>query len=301
LKLKWRGIFPALSTVTDERGELNEEGLRSEVRFNIEWGAHGLAASIMAGEFYKFTDEERLKTFDIVVDETKGIVPVLVGVSHSGTEPTVRFAEYAKDIGADGIIVMPPYFGRNINRPVIYRHFGTVAEKVDLPIMIQDAEDVIGVHMCPTLYMNLVEEYSNIVSVKVEGVNTLEKISDIKKLLSDKLVIFGGMAARLIFQELALGADGNIPDACLTDLLVNVYDNVRSGKVEKAKEVFAKYKIWVDFLSNYPGASAEIEKETLRLRGVIKSSQTRGPNMPLGEAEKAGLKELLVRIGVVSE
>jgi len=134
----------------------------------------------------------------------------------------------------------------------------------------------------------------------LEGVGTLEKIVEVRALLGDRVTIFGGMAARLIFQELALGADGNIPDACLTDLLVDVYNDIKVGKMEKTKEVFARYKVWVDFLGSHPGASSEIEKETLRLRGVIKSSQTRGPNIPLGEVEKVKLKELLVNIGVVS-
>jgi len=179
---------------------------------------------------------------------------------------------------------------------ILQRHFGAIAEKVDLPIMIQDtgAEP----NMRPTLYMSLVREYSNIASVKLEGVGTLEKVVETKELLGDRVTIFGGMAARFIFQELALGADGNIPDACLTDLLVNVYNNVLSGKMKEARETFARYRLWVNFLG--PGISAEVEKETLRLRGVIKSSQTRGPNVPLSEGEKAKLKELLNKIGVVS-
>lgn len=299
MRPKWKGIIPALSTPTNERGQLDEESLRSEVRFNIEWGSHALAPSIVAGEFYKFTDEERLKTFDIVVDEADGRIPVLVGVHHSGTEPAIRFAEHAKDIGTDGIIIMAPYYGRNLDQTVLQRHFGTVAERVDLPIMIQDTG--VEPNMRPKMYQVLAEEYSNVVSVKVEGANTLEKIVEIRELLGDRVTIIGGMAARLIFQELALGGDGNIPDACLTDLLVDIYNDIRSGKMEEAREVFARYKVWVDFLGSHPGASAEIEKETLRLRGVIKSSQTRGPNMPLGEVEKAKLKELLIKIGVVQE
>jgi 4-hydroxy-tetrahydrodipicolinate synthase len=299
MRPNWKGIFPALSTITNELGELDENAIRSEVRHNIDWGAHGLAASIIAGEFYKFSEVERRKTFDIVVDEANGKVPVLVGVSHTGTELSIGLAKYGEDIGADGIIVMPPYFGRNISRKAIHKHFQRIAASVDLPIMIQDAEDVTGVHMCPTFYMSLMEEYANIVSVKIEGVNTLEKISDVKRLLGNKLIIFGGMAARLIFQELALGADGNIPDACLTDLLVTVYNNIESGNLEKAKEAFARYRRWVDFLSQHPGSSAEVEKETLRLRGVIRSSYTRGPNIPLQEEEKNKLKELLTLIGVL--
>ena len=110
MKPYWRGIFPALSTPTNEKGELDEESLRSEVSSNIEWGAHGLAVSIIAGEFYKFTESERLRAFEVVVDEANGRVPVLAGVSHSGTEVCIHLARYAKDIGVDGIVVLPPYF-----------------------------------------------------------------------------------------------------------------------------------------------------------------------------------------------
>jgi len=299
MKPYWRGIFPALSTPTNEKGELDEESLRSEVSSNIEWGAHGLAVSIIAGEFYKFTESERLRAFEVVVDEANGRVPVLAGVSHSGTEPAIMMGRHAKDIGADGLIVMPPYFRNRISRPEISWHFREIAGKVDLPIMIQDAEDAIGIHMCPTFYLSLVDEFSNIVSVKVEGGDTLQKISDIKRLLGDRLIIFGGMAARLIFQELALGASGNIPDACLTDLLVKVYDYIQSGKMEEAEKIFAKYIQWLDFLRSHPASSSEIEKETLRLRGVIKCSQTRGPKVPLSLKEKDDLKDVLRRIGVI--
>ena len=294
---KWKGIFPALSTPTDGRGELDEESLRSEVRANIEWGAHGLAPSIVAGEFYKFTEEERRRIFDVVVDETDGKVPVLVGIHHTGTEPAIRLAQYGKDIGADGMVVMHPFYGRNIDTGTLQRHFGSIAERVDLPIMIQDTGA--EANMRPPLYKTLAEEYSNIASVKVEGVGTLEKIVEVRELLGDRVTIFGGMAARLIFQEIVLGGDGNIPDACLTDLLVDVYDDIVAGNLKEAREVFAKYKVWVDYLAAHPGANAEVEKETLRLRGVIKSSQTRGPNVPLAEAEKPKLRDVLVKIGLV--
>ncbi len=299
MKPCWRGIFPALSTPTDEKGELDEESLRSEVYSNIEWGAHGLAVSIIAGEFYKFAESERLRTFEIVVDEANGKIPVLAGISHSGTEPAIMMGKHAKDIGADGLIVMPPYFRSRISRSEIASHFREIAGRVDLPIMIQDAEDAIGIHMCPTIYLSLADELSNIVSVKVEGGDTLQKIMDIKRLLGDRLIIFGGMAARLIFQELALGASGNIPDACLTDLLVKVYDRIKSGKTEEAEKEFCRYKQWLDFLSSHSASSAEIEKETLRLRGVIKCSQTRGPKVSLSLEEKAKLEEILKRINVI--
>lgn len=298
MKPSWHGMVPALSTATDNRGEFDEESQRNQVRKNIEWGVHGLAPSIMAGEFYKFTDEERVRCYEVVIDEANGKVPVIAGVSHSGTEPAVRLALKAKDLGADGIIVMAPYFGRGVKRSVLQRHIGTVARRCDLPIMIQDAEDVVGTHMCTTLYMDLADEYSNIVSVKVEGANTLEKIRDINRLMGDRLIVFGGEAARTVFEEIELGAKGNIPDACLTDLLVSVYENILAKRMNEARSVFTRYKVWLDFLSANSYAAAEIEKETLRLRGVLKSSHTRGPNQPLGDGEKRNLRELLKSIRV---
>ncbi len=69
---KVRGIIPALDTPTNEKGELDPEESRSLVEKNIEWGSHAVAVSIVAGEFYKFSDAERKKCFDIVVEATAG-------------------------------------------------------------------------------------------------------------------------------------------------------------------------------------------------------------------------------------
>jgi dihydrodipicolinate synthase/N-acetylneuraminate lyase len=80
---KWLGysrrpsrIIPAISTLTNEREEFDEESERSLVRASIDWGATGIAVSIIAGEFYEFTDSERSISFEVVMDEANGKVPV---------------------------------------------------------------------------------------------------------------------------------------------------------------------------------------------------------------------------------
>src|SRR6202030_2932624 len=93
-------------------GEINEEEQRSIVRFTIESKVHGIAAAIIVGEFYKFTDDERKKILSIVIDEANGKVPIWAGVSHFSTEPCARFSKVAKDLGADGIIAMPGLVGK---------------------------------------------------------------------------------------------------------------------------------------------------------------------------------------------
>jgi len=299
MRIDWKGIAPALSTPVDDDGVLDEESMRSQVRWNIEKGAHMLTVSLMAGEFHKFTDAERMKTFALAVEEAKGEVPVLAGVSHSGTEPAVSLAEYAKNVGADGIVVLPPYFNNETASLSLYEHYARIAGRVDLLMMIQDCEGV-GPYMCPTLYATLAKDFSNVVSVKIEGTRAWEKILETKSTLGDELVIFGGMAARNMLPELGAGVSGNIPDACLTDVLVDVYENFMAGNVRKAEEIFKKYKVWLDFLSLHHLSNHEVEKETLRLRGVIRSSHVRLPRGPRLDGEaKAELKQILEEMGLI--
>jgi len=292
---KVRGIIPALSTLTDESGELDEPSLRSLVDYNIKWGVHALAVSIIAGEFYKFSDEERKRSYDIVMQETNGRVPVWAGISHMGTEPTVQLGRYAKDICVNGVIAMPP-IGPRTGFISQWEHFDTILNKVDLPLMLQDAEDFSGSGVRTSLFAKLSKEHSNLVSVKVEGGDILQKIQDALALPEAKnFTVIGGMAARFLFEEIDLGAQGNIPDACLTDLLVSAYNDYSSGKRDAARATFARYKPWVDYLSLHPGSAAEIEKETLKLRGVIKSSHTRSPRIPLKQESKKELAGILRR------
>jgi 4-hydroxy-tetrahydrodipicolinate synthase len=154
---KVRGIIPALSTPTNEKGELDPDSLRSLVEKNIEWGSHAVAVSIVAGEFYKFSDAERKKCFDIVVEATAGRVPVWAGISHMGTEPSVQLGQYAKDVGADGVIAMLP-LGVKTTTVGQIEHFTTILEKVDVPLMIQDAEDFSGTSMRTSLFAKLSRE-----------------------------------------------------------------------------------------------------------------------------------------------
>ena len=276
--------------------DLDQVGLKCLASKNIEWGADGVAVSVVAGEFYKFSDEERKKCYELVVDKVDGKVPVWAGVSHMGTEPSVELAKFAKEVGADGIIAMPPLVGRESSM-AFEEHFTTIMRKVDLPLMIQDAEGFAPIFMSPTLYLRLSDEYSNLVSVKIEGGNTLAKIRDVKKLVGGRLTILGGMAAVQMFEEMELGSEGNVPDACLTDMLVNVYKNYKNRNVTAARSIFAKYLRWANFMMLHQRSASEIEKETLRLRGVVGSSHTRSPHVPLKDEEKFELRTLLNQIG----
>jgi dihydrodipicolinate synthase/N-acetylneuraminate lyase len=288
------GVIPALITPTTPKGRLDEKSLRSLVARNVEWGVQGVAVSIVAGEFYKFSDDERRRTFEVVIDEVDGRVPVWTGVNHIGTEPAIELARHAKDVGASGTITMPPLVGPRTDA-AIYEHFSRQLEEVDLPAMIQDSEDFTGVHIRPSMYAQLVREHSNLVSVKIEGGDSLRRMEDVLGIRElDKLSVLGGMGARLLLQEMELGTHGTIPASCMTDFVIEVYRDFRAGRVDAARRLFARYKRWIDFLTLNSASSAEIQKETSRLRRILSSSDTRSPHVPLSNEAK---KQLAVLVG----
>jgi dihydrodipicolinate synthase/N-acetylneuraminate lyase len=293
VKPDWSGVFPALCTVTDAEGNLDVEGMRAQVDANVEWGADGVCPGIIAGEFFKFSEDERMDILDAAVEAADGRIPVLYGVSHSGTELAIRLAKHAEDRGADGIIAMVPYFSHTPSKAIITRHIGAICDATNLPVMLQDAEDATGIHMCPTTYIDLADEHSNLASIKLEGPGTLDKIRDINRLMPGRVSVFGGMAAKLILQEIALGADGTIPSACLTDLLKEIWTKAKKGDNKGAEKAYARFKPWVDLFHASPGATAEIEKETLKYRGIIKTATSRNPKVPLTEEGRAKLFKIL--------
>ena len=141
VKPDWAGVYPALCTVTDAKGDLDVAGMRAQVEANIEWGAEGVCPGIIAGEFFKFGEEERMDILDATVEAADGRVPVLFGVSHSGTELAIRLAKHAEDRGADGVIAMVPYFSHTPSRAIVLKHIGAICDATSLPVMLQDAED----------------------------------------------------------------------------------------------------------------------------------------------------------------
>ena len=294
-----RGIMPALCTITGPNGELDEEDERGLVRFCIECGVHGLAVSLIGGEFYKFTEEERKRLYKIVVDEVNGRVPVFVGTSHSGTEVAVNLSKYAQDVGADGIIVLPPYFNKVEASLCLHQHFEAMIDSVSIPVMIQDSEDETGVYMTAAFYSELAEKYENFWAVKVEGYRIIEKILEIKRILRDKLIIFGGMGGKTLLKEMELGAKGNIPGASICDFLARVYEEYQNGNIDRAKEEFSKLRPFFDFTSIYGVAWIEIEREALILRGAIKSSHTRRPRIALSEEGKKELRLVFEKLGLL--
>ena len=105
----WRGIFAIVVTPFTEDFELDESALRRQIDFCTQAGAAGLVGPANAGEFAVMSDEERRRWIRIVVEAADGRVPVIAATTHGHRVPAVALSRYAEDVGADGVMAMPPH------------------------------------------------------------------------------------------------------------------------------------------------------------------------------------------------
>src|SRR5262245_29265612 len=118
--IAWPGIFHIMATPFREDGALDTAGLSHLVESALATGIRGFTILGIAGEAHRLTDAERREVVELVVKETRGRVPVAVGVSASGTHLAMAFARMAEDAGAQALMVAPPAGLRNLDAVVEY-------------------------------------------------------------------------------------------------------------------------------------------------------------------------------------
>jgi 4-hydroxy-tetrahydrodipicolinate synthase len=131
----WAGIYPASLTMFTESGDLDDEAMGRQLDRLIAEGAHGVVVGGTSGEFIGLTDAERRHLIDVGVAAVNGRIPLIAGTGHFSTAETIRLTDYAAAAGADGAIVILPYYQGPTEAEVL-AHFRAVGRAVDLPIMV---------------------------------------------------------------------------------------------------------------------------------------------------------------------
>jgi 4-hydroxy-tetrahydrodipicolinate synthase len=211
------------------------EALRENVRFQIENGVHGLVPLGTTGESPTIKEEERKLIIKTVVDEVNGKIPVIVGTGTYSTEEAVRLSKEAQDLGADGLLVVAPYY----NKPTqegLYLHFKAISEAVDLPIIVYNIPGRTGVNVEVQTLVRL-SQFDNIVAVK-EASGNLAQVMDIIEALGDRITVLSG-DDNLTLPIMALGGKGviSVISNLLPKPLVELVESALKGDFKKAKEL----------------------------------------------------------------
>ena len=249
----------------------------------ISNGCRGVGPNGSLGEYSSLTDDERRTVVQVAVEAVDGRGLVIVGVHGVGWHQAQQWAQYAKDDGADGVLLLPPTIYR-ANESEVIEHYKRVAE-VGLPIMAYNNPLDTKVDLVPSLVAKLAE-IPEVVAIK-EFSGDIRRVLEIKE-LCDIDVISG--ADDLLFESLVVGATGwfaGYPNAFPREA-VEIYDLVKAGKIPEALDLYTH--LVAAFRWDSKTEFVQAIKLSVDLAGGSYGGTTRPPRGPLNPKQQAQVR-----------
>lgn len=237
--IELKGIISPILTPMHEDESINLEELRNQVDRMIDNGVHGIFPFGTNGEGYILTAEEKRTVLEVVIDQADGRVPIYAGTGAISTKETIEQSKMAQEAGADVLSIITPSFAA-ASQEELYTHFKTVAEAVDLPIVLYNIPARTGNSLAPATVARLAQ-IENIIGVKDSSgnfSNLLAYIEAGKAKKNGKFYTLSGNDQLIIWTLLAGGTGGIAGCANVyPKTMASIYDLFVEGKTEEAKEV----------------------------------------------------------------
>ncbi|MCK5287232.1 MAG: 4-hydroxy-tetrahydrodipicolinate synthase, partial [Thermodesulfovibrionia bacterium] len=201
----FRGSIVAIVTPFKD-GKVDENALSRLIEWHISEGTNAIVPCGTTGEASTLDYDEHYRVIELTMNTVQGRIPVIAGTGANSTDETIMMTEKAKEMGADGALLVTPYY----NKPTqegLYRHYKKVAEKVDIPIILYNVPSRTGVNLLPQTVARL-SEIKNIVGIK-EATGDMKQVSEVIRLCGDRLTVISGDDFTTL-TLLALGGKGAI-------------------------------------------------------------------------------------------
>lgn len=245
-KVEIKGIIPPILTPMNDDESINEKELRVQVNREIDAGVHGIFPFGTNGEAYALSFEEKERVLDTVVQETNGRVPVYAGTGCATTRETVALSKRAKELGADVLSIITPYFAA-ASQDELYAHYMEVAEAVDLPIVLYNIPARAGNSLTPATVARLGKDTANIVGVKDSSGNfdNMKQYIEVTSGLGRDFAVLSGNDS-LILPALVFGGHGGVAGCAnvFPCTMVEIYEAFKAGDMERAKRVQDSIRIF---------------------------------------------------------
>ena len=235
-KVEIKGIIPPIVTPMNEDESVNEKELRNQVNRQIKGGIHGLFPFGTNGEGYILNEKEKEEVLSIVIDETKGRVPVYAGTGCISTKDTIRQSQMAESLGADVLSIITPSFAA-ASQNELYDHYKAVAEAVDMPIVLYNIPARTGNALAPATVAKL-SKIPNIVGAKDSSGNFDNMLQYIEQTRDSKdFAVLSGNDSLILWNLLAGGTGGIAGCAnVFPEVMASIYNYFAAGDLENARK-----------------------------------------------------------------
>ena len=291
---QFRGAFVAIVTPFID-GKLDEQGLKDLIEFHIANGTHGIVPCGTTGESATMSHAEHHRVVELTIETVNGRVPVLAGSGSNSTSETIELTRHAKEAGADGALVITPYYNKP-SQEGLFQHFKAVAEAVDIPIIMYNVPSRTSINMLPATVARCAE-IKTVVGIK-EATADLNQISEVIRLCPDGFAVMSGddftsMPTVLIGGTGVISVTSNVQPKEMAQMI----DAALAGDLAKAKELH--YKLFPLMQAMFIDTNPVPAKTALELMGKIKSSAPRLPLCRMNDATVEKLKKVLVDSGLL--
>lgn len=288
----YRGSYVALVTPFTERFEVDFEAYGRLIDFQLEKGTNGIVPCGCTGEAATLSHEEQKKCIQFAVERIAGRVAVIAGTGSNNTREAVDLTRYAKEVGADGALLITPYYNKPTAAGQI-AHYSAVATAVDIPIMLYNVPSRTGVNMDPKTVAEL-SKVPNIVSIK-EASGNVDQVSQIMSQCG--INVLSGDDS-LTLPMMAVGASGVVSVAAnvVPAEVAAICAHANGGDFASARAVH--YKLTPLFKGLFFETNPMPVKATLAAMGLIKNV-LRLPLTSMTDAAYARLQPILKDLGLI--
>lgn len=186
----FQGAGVAIVTPFHANGEVNYEQFAKNIDWQIENGSDAIIVCGTTGEASTLSHEEHLDVIRYCVEHTNGRVPVIAGTGSNSTETAVYLSVEAEKAGADGLLLVTPYYNKATQKG-LYEHFARTAKAVKIPVILYNVPSRTGCNIQPETIVKLVKEVDNIVGVK-EASGDITQITKLAYLADGCVDIYSG-------------------------------------------------------------------------------------------------------------
>ena len=288
----YKGIWPVAPTPFSADGVVDYEGMIRVLDCMIDQGVDGICILANFSEQFLISDAEREQLTRVCLEHAGERIPLIVTISHFATDIAVTRAKFAKQLGAEAVMMMAPYHGALLKGTAeqTYEQLARVGD-VGIPIMIQDAP-LSGVELPVDFLIRVAKTIDMVKMFKIECAGAAAKL----RVLVDEggaaiEAPFDGEEAITLLADLDAGARGSMTSALIPDLIRPVIFAHMEGRRDEAVEGYSRLLPVINHENRQCGFRAA--KEAMVEGGVIKSAFCRHPIAPLHPQTRQALIELM--------
>lgn len=276
-----------------KNNSLDEDALGRLIDWHVAEGTNAIVPCGTTGESATLEYEEHYRVIEVTIKAVNGRIPVIAGTGANGTDETIAMTKKARQLGADGALLVVPYY----NKPTqegLFRHYKAVAEAVDIPIVLYNVPGRTAVNMLPQTVARLAE-IKNIIAIK-EASGNLAQVSEVLRLCGDRMTVLSGDDFTTL-PLMALGGKGTI--SVTANIAPRDVSSMCGAMLRGDLDAARKLHFQLEPLNK--GMFIETNpipvKTALALMGKIKEGM-RLPLCPMSDENRGRLKNVLANYGL---